>query len=104
MWILSGYSWIPFIALLSVRYISYLCIYIVLTSVYILALIVMYLLPCASSKAFTHLHSSDVSSLARKSSALWGISLAKPLLDVGENSIVAEASVFTGASHLSRAS
>ena len=63
----------------------------------------MYLLPHVSFYAFTHLHSSDISSLARKSSAHWGIALAKPLLDGRENSIVAEASMFTGASHLSRA-
>ena len=51
-----------------------------------------------SSLDFSHLPISDISSLARKSSAHWGISLAKPLLDGRENSIVAEVFLLTGAS------
>ena len=49
---------------------------------------------------FSHLHISDVSPLARKSSAHWGISLARLSVDGRQNSIAPEASMFTRASHL----
>ena len=46
----------------------------------------------------SHLYGNDISSLAGKGSVHWSMYLAKPLLGGREISIVAEASVFTGAS------
>ena len=58
----------------------------------------LYLLLSVFVLLFSYLYDNEISSLAGKGSVHWSMSLVKPLLGGKEISIMAEASMFTGAS------